>query len=122
MGVEPADHDENGRIEKIAHGMQCELVRLGRAPCQALRQFVVIDRVECAHRDLDEEQNPEQLRCHSAASRNAAVWRISVPKRGWLTSKTNSKRPSPPSARAPVTAPGDSPLGSVKRRPKISRK
>ena len=81
VDFEPAEHQEQKRVEQIAHAVQFQLVALRGPPRQPLGQFVVIEGVEHPHRDLDGNQGPKQRR-HRVASRNTADCRISVPKRG----------------------------------------
>ena len=59
---QPAEHQEQQRIEHIAHAVQLQLVALRGPPGEPLGQFMVIERVERAHRDLNGDQGPEQRR------------------------------------------------------------
>jgi hypothetical protein len=57
--LEEPQHAEHHRVDQAARGVQRQLMALRRAPGEALGQFVVIDRIECRHRDLDSDQGPE---------------------------------------------------------------
>ncbi len=61
LRVAPAQGGEHHRIGQVAHPVQLQFVVLGRAPGQALGQFVVIGGVEPAHRYLDENQGPQKV-------------------------------------------------------------
>ena len=69
--LQPAQHQEQQRIEHVAQRMELQLVALRGTPCEPLGQLMVIERVEHAHHDLNGDQDPKQRR-HDAASRNNA--------------------------------------------------
>jgi hypothetical protein len=68
MRFEEAEHAEQHDVKQASRRMQRELMPLRRPPGKALGEFVVIDRVECRHHDLDRDQGPQQCRCHGCAS------------------------------------------------------
>lgn len=78
MNLEPAEHEEQQRVEHVADAVQLQLEALRRTPGQALGEFVVIEGVEHAHRDLDGDEDPQQRR-HDTASLKVADWWISAP-------------------------------------------
>src|ERR1041384_5270704 len=80
-GSRKPNHDEPPREDEGAGRVRRELMPLRGPPGEPFGQFVMIDRVESRHRDLDRDQGPEQGR-HGYASRKAAVWQISRPSRG----------------------------------------
>ena len=81
VNFEPAEHEEQQRVEEIAYAVELQFLTLRGAPGEPLGQFMMIERVEGAHRDLNADQGPKQRR-HDAAPRNTADWRISGPMRG----------------------------------------
>src|SRR5262249_4474084 len=95
--LEPAEQHEQHPVEQIADRVQYELALLRASPRQPLGHFMVVDDIERAERDLDDDQRPEDGRGHGSASRNTAPWWISVPKRGWMTSSVKLNFPSPSS-------------------------
>lgn len=69
--LEPAEHEEQQRIEHVADAVQLQLMALRWTPGEPLGEFMVIEGVEGAHRDLDGDQGPQQRR-HDEASLNTA--------------------------------------------------
>ncbi len=78
VNLQPAEQQEQQRIEHVADAVQLQLETLRRAPRQALGEFVVIESVEHAHHDLDGDEGPQQRR-HDTASLKTADWWISAP-------------------------------------------
>src|SRR5262249_35462762 len=119
---EPAEQHEQHAVEQVADGVQRELALLRASPRQSLGHFVMVDDIEGAEGEVDDDQRPEDGGGHGSASRNTAPWWISIPKRGWMTSSVKLNLPSPSSVCVTASAPGVSQRDSVKRRPKSWRK
>ncbi len=72
VDFQPAERQEQQRIKRVAHAIELKLTPLRRAPGQPLGHFVMIERVERSHRDLNGDQGPEIRRGHGVASLKTA--------------------------------------------------
>src|ERR1700729_1493328 len=60
VNFKPAQCQEQQGVENVSHAVKLEFVTLRGSPCQPLGHFVMVEGVECSHRDLNTDQDPEQ--------------------------------------------------------------
>src|SRR5437899_852184 len=98
MQLETAERDEQQRVDEVARGVEFELVTLRGPPGEPLGQLVMVDDVEQAERELNDDQDPQEGRIHGWSSRKIAIWRSSRPWRGWMICSVKLNLPSGSSA------------------------
>src|SRR4051812_18408503 len=112
MRLDPAESEEQHRVDDIARTMQHQLAPLRAPPSEPLGQLMVIENVERPKCELNGDQTPQHRRVHVTTSRNIPIWRIMWPSRGWMSCSVKLKRPSGSSACVTTVSPGASQDGN----------